>query len=235
MRAVNVLLAIAVSVLIGLGVLELGLHLIPGLAPAPTLNRFDPQTGWSKVPGKAITRRIGNERIHFEINEHGLRDDPGVGPGKEPGTFRVLALGDSFVLGYTVERADLFVDQLEGWWKSEDRRIDVVNAGTEGWSTDQEVAWFLNNGKAYQPDLVLLFPYENDIYWNGQPAYANNRAKPLFRPDGQFESPERLPEPPAGNLLADSATAGFLRRTGGWLRSMTREPRLNPEFEVLLN
>src|SRR6185436_10657203 len=111
-----------------------------------------PITGWSKLPDTKIVRRVAGEKIHFDINENGLRYDPGVGPGKEPGTYRVVMLGDSFVLGYTVERADLFVDQLEGWWKSEDRRIDVVNAGTEGWSTDQEVAWFDANGKAYAPD-----------------------------------------------------------------------------------
>src|SRR5262245_17653883 len=130
MRALNVLLALLVSLFIGLVVLELGLRLVPGFAPPPTLNQFDEDTGWAKVPGKSIVRRVGNERIHFTINENGLRDDPGVGPGKEPGTFRVLMLGDSFVLGYTVEREDLFVDQLEGWWKSEDRRVDVVNTGT---------------------------------------------------------------------------------------------------------
>ncbi len=235
MRAVNVLLAFLVSVLIGLGILELGLRLIPGFAAPPTLNQFDPDTGWAKVPEKSITRRVGRERIHFDINEHGLRDDAGVGPGKTPGAFRVLALGDSFVLGYTVERADLFVDQLEGWWKSEERAVELVNAGTEGWSTDQEVTWFLKNGKAYQPDLVLLFPYENDIYWNGQPSYANGIAKPLFRPDGQFEQRE-LPEPRRKGLLASSATASLLKRTGTWLRTALKgPPPLNPEFGVLLN
>ena len=76
MRALNVLLALVVSLVIGLVVLELGLRLIPALAPRPTLNQFDADTGWSKVPGKSIVRRVGGEKIHFDINEHGLRDDP---------------------------------------------------------------------------------------------------------------------------------------------------------------
>jgi hypothetical protein len=234
MRALNVLLACLVSVAIGLLALELGLRLIPGLAPQPTLNRPDPVTGWSKVPGKSVVRRVAGERIRFQINEHGLRDDPGVGPGKEPGTYRVLMLGDSFVLGYTVERSELFVDLLEGWWGSEERRTDVVNAGTEGWSTDQEVAWFLANGKAYQPDLVLLFPYENDIYWNGQRAYENGIPKPVFRPDGQFE-PWQPAEPRERPWLASSATLQFLQRTAGWLRGQLEgPPPLRAEFGVLL-
>ncbi|NOT30222.1 MAG: hypothetical protein HOP15_07225 [Planctomycetes bacterium] len=235
MRSLNVLLAILVSLVIGVAVLEFGLRLMPGFAPPPVLNRFDEQTGWSKEPKKSIVRRVAGEKIHFDINEHGLRDDAGVGPGKEPGTFRVLTLGDSFVLGYTVNRPDLFVDQLEGWWKSEERRADVVNAGTEAWSTDQEVVWFLQNGKAYQPDLVLLFPYENDIYWNGQGSYVTGGQKPLFRPDGQLED-RKLETPRRKGVLASSAARNFLLTTGGWLRMKLKgPPPMNPEFGVLLN
>jgi hypothetical protein len=91
------------------------------------------------------------------------------------------------VLGYTVDRQDLFVDHLRHLWISEQRRVDVVNAGTEGWSTDQEALWFHEYGRDYQPDLVLLFPYENDIYWNGQARYTRY-PKPLYRPDGTLES-----------------------------------------------
>jgi lysophospholipase L1-like esterase len=234
-RAVNVLLAFGVSLLIGLAVLELGLRLIPAFAPPATLNRFDPVTGWSKAPDKHVTRRVAGEKIHFDINEHGLRDDPGVGPRKEPNTYRVLTLGDSFVLGYTVNRGDLFVDQLEGWWKSEDRRIDVVNTGTEGWSTDQEVAWFLEHGKQYQPDLVLLFPYENDVYWNGQGSYAGGaQPKPMFTPGGLPEE-RKLVQPRGKSWLATTATARFLGVTGTKLRQLLRGPGpMNPEFGVLL-
>jgi hypothetical protein len=236
MRALNVVLALVVSLLIALGVLELGLRLLPGFAPPPALNRFDEVTGWSKEPGRSIERRVAGEKIRFEINEHGLRDDAGVGPGKAPGVFRVLMLGDSFVLGYTVNRADLFVDQLERWWTSEERRAEVVNAGTEGWSTDQEVMWFLQNGKAYQPDLVLLFPYENDIYWNGQGAYASGFQKPLFRPDGLPEEGREPAEPPRKSWLGSLAARNFLKTTGAWLRmKLAGPPPMNPEFGVLLN
>ncbi|HEX6882016.1 MAG TPA: DUF5989 family protein [Planctomycetota bacterium] len=235
MRALNVLLAVLVSLAIGLAVLEGGLRLMPAFAPPPKLVQHDPLLGWSKIPEASIVRRVAGHRIHVETNEHGLRDDPGVGPGKAPGTFRVLMLGDSFVQGYTVNRADLFVDQLEGWWKSEGRALDVVNAGTEGWSTDQEVLWFLQHGKAYQPDLVLLFPYENDLYWNGQGAYVTGLEKPLFEPDGQQVERE-LSKPRRKSWLATSATRGFLSFLGGKLRALkpAREWQMNPEHGVLL-
>jgi hypothetical protein len=98
----------------------------------------------------------------------------------------VLALGDSFVLGYTVDRKDLFVDELEKVWQAEGRNVDVINAGTEGWSTDQEVLWLDLQGKAFQPDVVLLFPYENDLYWNAKARYGRY-PKPRFTPEGESE------------------------------------------------
>ncbi len=222
MRALNVLLAIVVSLAMCFGVLEAGLRLIPAFAPPRTMNRFDPLTGWSKEPGRTVERDVVGQEIVFELNEEGLRDDPGVGPRKEPGTYRVLMLGDSFVLGYTVNRADLFVDLLEGWWKSEDRRIDVVNAGTEGWSTDQETVWFLERGREYGPDLVLLFPYENDVYWNGQTVYYAGE-KPRFAADGTLED-RTLAPPPGKSWLASTSTARFLQvgraGVGAKLRSL---------------
>lgn len=211
MRALNVLLAVLMSLLLGLAVFELGLRFVPAFARPATMNRFDPAVGWTKEPGACIERSVAGATIEFAINAHGLRDDGGTGPAKEPGTARVLMLGDSFVLGYTVERADLFVDLLESWWKSEERRIDVVNAGTEGWSTDQEAVWFEQEGRHYEPDLVIVFPFENDVYWNGQTAYATDKSKPRFRADatGALE-PRALVEPAEKSFLASSAILRFL-------------------------
>ncbi len=247
MRALNVLLAVLISLALGIAVFELGLRLVPAFSPPQTMNHFDPAAGWSKEPGRAIERSIPGAEIRFVINEAGLRDDPGVGPAKEPGTYRVMMLGDSFVLGYTVEREDLFVDLLEGWWRSEERRVDVVNAGTEGWSTDQEAAWFLEHGQEYRPDLVLLFPYENDVYWNGQTSYFG-KEKPRFTPDGELE-PRTLQAPPEASWLASSSIVRFLQVGGERLRLALGQQTRGPydvdvpgasgpvygEFAVLLN
>jgi len=185
MRAINVLLAVLVSIALGLAVFEGGLRLIDK-GPQKNVVAFDPELGWSKTPGSRQTRKTGEFRVEFEINELGLRDDPMSSPAKPAGVFRVLMLGDSFTMGFSVAREDLFVDLLEHWWKSEQRKVDVINAGTWGYSTDQEVAWLLKQGSAFQPDLVLLFAYENDIYWNGVGDYMGKH-KPMFTPDGRLE------------------------------------------------
>ena len=117
MRALNVLLALLVSLLIALLVAEGGLRLL-GLGPQTRINRFDAELGWSKTPNSSARRATKEFDVEYAINGLGLRDDPMQDPGKAAGTFRVLFLGDSFVLGYTVNRDDLFVDVLETWWKA---------------------------------------------------------------------------------------------------------------------
>ncbi len=185
MRALNVLLAVLVSLLLGLCVLEGGLRLV-GLGPAATLGQFDAQLGWVKTPNAKVHRHTAEFDVHFEINALGLRDDPMTSPAKPAGKLRVLMLGDSFVQGYTVERQDLFVDILERWWQAEGRDVDVINAGTEGYSTDQEALWLAGPGRAFQPDVVLLFPYQNDLYWNAATSY-DRYQKPRINPDGRPE------------------------------------------------
>jgi hypothetical protein len=186
MKAVNVILAVVVSLLMGAAALEGGLRLL-GMGPPKTLMRFDPEIGWVKKPGYRLARKTGEFAADFEINSLGLRDDELARPEKPPGTFRVLMLGDSFTLGFAVDRQDLFVDQLERWWRAEGRAIDVINAGTEGYSTDQSILWLERHGRRFEPDLVLLFPYDNDVYWNGATDYMGRR-KPRYAPDGALET-----------------------------------------------
>ncbi len=223
MRAINILLAIGISLLLFIVTLEGGLRVI-GLATPHTVNQFDAATGWSKRPGATAHKSTREYDVTFEINQLGLRDDPMESPAKPPGAFRVVCLGDSFTLGYTVERDNLFVDQLERWWKSENRRVNVINAGTEGYSTDQQAVWVAEHGGSFAPDVVLLFPYDNDIYWNGQQAY-NSFDKPRFDAQGALEERE----------LVDPGERGWVRGTAiGNLARKLLEPedqthRFSPE------
>jgi hypothetical protein len=203
MKQLNMLLALLISIAIGLAVLESGLRLI---FPAPkSINRFDAATGWSMAPSRTTVRNVDGRRIEFAINAEGLRDDAGLSPATVRAATRVIALGDSFTLGFTVPREEAYVDLLERRWRAEQRDVEVVNAGNEGWSTDQEAVWLRERGLAYRPNLVLLFPYENDLYWNGQERYTRY-PKPRFAPDGRLES-GALADPGEEGALARSAIA----------------------------
>lgn len=191
MKAFNVLLSVIVSVLLFVLALEGGLRLL-GMGPKDTINQFDSKLGWVKTPEAVGEYDTSEFDVTFSISEQGLRDDL-VLEEAYAGTWRGMALGDSFVLGYTVNRDNLFVDILEQSVREASDANEMINAGTEGWSTDQEVMWFLEHGRAFKPDVVLLFPYENDLYWNGEEQYGRF-PKPRFGLEGEIER-EHLVDP----------------------------------------
>jgi len=190
-KLLNQVFACVVTGLMLLLVVEGGLRLL-GFSPRPTMNRFDPMLGWTKAPGASIRRRTGEFDVTLETNSRGLREPESVGYAKPAGTTRVLMIGDSFTLGYTVDREETIPGLLASRLASEGRAVEVLNGGTEGYSTDQEVLWLAQEGARYAPDIVILQMYENDIFWNGQDRYLRY-PKPRFPVDA-----DGLP----GNLVA---------------------------------
>lgn len=186
MKAINVLLALLVSLAIALGVFEGGLRLI-GKGPRVTLNAFDEHTGWGNKPGQTLTTPIKDKGpdVTFDFNEYGLRESGDVKPEKPANTKRVLCLGDSFTLGRYTAKENTFVSKLDEAWDG----VQVVNVSAEGWSTDQQAAWLLAHADEWKPDLVLVFPYENDVFWCGETEYAGF-AKPRFFELGGLETKE---------------------------------------------
>lgn len=214
MKLLNQILACLVTVLMLLLVVEGGLRLI-GFGPRPTMNRFDPALGWTKTPGESIRRRTGEFDVTLETNSRGLRESESVGYAKPAGTKRVLLLGDSFTLGYTVEGPDTISGLLGARLAAEGREVEVLNGGTEGYSTDQEVLWLAREGARYAPDVVVLQMYENDIFWNSQDRYLRY-PKPRFPADADGLPGNLAPLDDPGLepwLVRHTALGNLLKRT----------------------
>lgn len=210
-RLLNVLLAIGVSIGLAVLLFEVGLRLI-GFAPPAINTEFDPQLGWRGIPNSKITNSGKEFDAELELDALGLRDDftENRQSAKKRGVYRLLFLGDSFVNGYTVDREDLFVDRLERAWAEENRAIEIVNAGIQGYSTDQQLRWLELNGETFAPDLVVLFPYENDIWWNGSETYVGE-PKPMYDDDGVLATDD-LEEPPPRTWFEKTAIGALPRR-----------------------
>ena len=105
--------------------------------------------------------------IPVEINSHGLRS-PEATYKKPPGTFRILNLGDSIVMGWGVREEDTYGRRLESMLNEEssgDLRFEVINAGVPGWNLENALAYLQAEGLRYEPDLILLgVTLTNDIY-----------------------------------------------------------------------
>ena len=102
---------------------------------------------------------------HVRTNALGLRDDRPLA-SKKPGTFRVLALGDSMTYGMGVEREAAFPALLESQLAKRlaPREVEVVNAGVPCWGQWEETAFLEHRAGALTPDLVLLqFTVANDV------------------------------------------------------------------------
>lgn len=145
---------------------------------------YDPLLGWRKIPNTKTTRVSirGRNSVFYQINSKGFRG-PEYPYKKADNEYRVLFLGDSFTEGYMIEMDDHFAEVMKRRLNSIRRKkfVQALNSGTAGYSTDQELLFFQNEGKKYNPDITILMFYENDITYNNQPKDWSMYYKPLFR------------------------------------------------------
>jgi len=123
---------------------------------------YDPVLGWRKTPGANVVYDRREYHVEYRVNAQGLRG-PDRPYAKPPGVARVLALGDSFVEAFMVPDAQTVTARLEADLLGRGCRVEVINGGTVGYSTDQEYLFYRDEGRKYAPDVVLLFVYQNDI------------------------------------------------------------------------
>jgi hypothetical protein len=198
--------AILLGLLLPLVMLEVSLRLLGPWLPGnydtgpyvrrhPVLGHFHTPdfTGWIKTP--QFTVRI-------DTNPMGLRD-PRQTYAKPPGTFRVLALGDSYVEAAQVAAEDAISARLEGLLgASSPRPVEVINGGVFGYGTGQEYLLLDQEGVKYQPDLVVLFfCHCNDIPNNNYrmeliDGELSRALKPYFDLDDEGSELRLIPPPP---------------------------------------
>jgi hypothetical protein len=125
----------------------------------------DPVLGWRKRPGARVTYSRREYRVDVKINSLGQRD-PERCYQKPAHVFRVLALGDSFIEGYSVPLEETVTQRLEARLSAPGCPVEVLNAGTAAYGTDQEYLFYRTDGRRYAPDVVLVFFYFNDLIAN---------------------------------------------------------------------
>lgn len=123
---------------------------------------------------------------------------------KPAGTFRILVLGDSFVEAYQVAERERFLARLEDQLNQNSPiHFEVIDGGCGGWGTAQEYLYWQHEGRAYQPDLVLLAVFiGNDVGDNSLELQLGGRQelalKPYYVPqrDGSLQLVMPSPPPP---------------------------------------
>jgi len=119
----------------------------------------DPRLSFVHAPGGHAFLMGADVRI----NSQGLRDQEYT-LAKPPGTYRIMMLGDSTTFGWGVTAdatvAKILERELNGAQRQ--RRFEVLNAGVGNYDTVQEVTYYLQRGRAFHPDLVVLEYFIND-------------------------------------------------------------------------
>jgi len=107
-----------------------------------------------------------------DYNRDGMRDREHA-VERQPGTRRVMMLGDSVTLGYGLRPEQAYPQVLQDLLDARGQPAEVFNVAFSGWSTRQERIAYERIGRRYRPDDVVVAVCLNDI-----PEIHNNLARP---------------------------------------------------------
>jgi len=191
----------------------------PELSGAHT---YDSLLGWRNTPSRTARITTGEYDITETFNAHSIRG-PELAIPKPRGVRRILLLGDSFVEAYTVGEDSTAAADLERIENAHaPPAVEVINGGTAGYSTDQELLAYESMYRAFQPDVVVLLFYVNDVMYNVRDRYWRGY-KPLFRLAGDSLVLTNVPVPPpqpaeyAFRVEGGHGLVGLVRRGDAWL------------------
>jgi hypothetical protein len=131
------------------------------LTPGQFLFEPHPTRGWTHKPGARDEYVKIATRQEIQINSLGLRERE-IPHGRVSGTWRILVLGDSQVVGFEVAQHETFTRVAEDALRSAGYRVEIINAGFRGYGTDQVLLFLREEGLAYRPDVVLYLWSYND-------------------------------------------------------------------------
>jgi lysophospholipase L1-like esterase len=205
------LVLVASSLFVG-GLLAEGLArlLFPQLAPRTAritkFWQYDSRYGWSHNPGASGAFETFGIQTFVKINSKGFRG-PAIDYTRAPNKRRVLVLGDSYVWGYGVNEDEVFTELL----RKAMPEVEVVNMGVSGYSTDQELLLYRDEGYKYKADLVTIVLTENDPLGNLLTQHYIIYGKPAFQV--QDEGLALLNQPVAKTALWKRVASEFATRS----------------------
>ena len=226
----------AVAVELVLRILGPRIPVVHSLTSIATFQTYHPIYGFFHRPGASGWIETPEFVSHVAINSRGLRERE-LPLEKPAGTYRVLVLGDSFVEGAQVPVEDTVTRRLEEKLSAAmpGRPVQVINAGNAGFGTAQELLFLEHDGRAYQPDLVILVYFiDNDLPDNGYRVARERKLditrRPFYVPDGKGGLELRPGAPPDADrfeavrpLLRRSVTYNLIENFTRWQEARDQE------------
>jgi lysophospholipase L1-like esterase len=169
----------------------------------------DARVGFRLVPNQVRTTPRGQ---HILINSHGMRDEEF--PRQKPaGEYRVLLLGDSLTFGIDVEQDEIFAQRLHrSLANRHGGKVRVMNGAVQGYDSSNERDWLYTFGFDFEPDLVVVMFYPNDIEFTERKLFQNEfPGRDLLRRTATFEWLESGHIARQSQQLGQSGEAASLR------------------------
>lgn len=116
----------------------------------------------------------GGGTLDFRTNAYGFRS-PEFSVRKAPGVYRIVVLGGSAALTGSDE-AHTFPGRLRIALNrgAGGPRYEVINTGTPGFTSTQELFLTAAQVAAWTPDLVIVYDGRNDMFYGSMPSYRPN-------------------------------------------------------------
>jgi hypothetical protein len=178
--------------------------------------RYDAELGWSNVPGLRIEGMYEGKGT-FTTNSQGFRATATFDKAVPPGKFRVIALGDSFTMGFGVGDESTYAAQMQSLCPA----LQTVNMGQGGYGLDQSYLWYKRDGTRLESDMLLFAVIAHDFYRMESDNFIGY-GKPVLRVRNNALVVENVPPPKWNTRTSVRRVRAFfeslaLVRLGRWL------------------
>lgn len=177
-----------------------------------TFWKFKPSSKANLDPDKMLWK----SPTLYNINSHGFRGDEFT-IKKEPGTIRIIAIGDSVTFG-------LLVPKDKTYWKLLERKLnqilaplkfEVISAGVPGYTSYQGLQLLKHELLSYSPDIIVsYFGNSNEFY-------------PHTYTDREYA--DKIKESLLQKLSQKSLTVGFLVSVVQKIKTLAPAPSQNQD------
>ena len=211
-------------------------------APGTPISELSPTLGWRTRPTGSQRIKRGEFAVTISINGQGLRG-PEIAYRAAPGVRRLAIMGDSFAHGYYADEPSTLRGRLGVALQG--CAVEALNAGSPGYSTDQEWLYFAEEISKYQPSEIVLLFYYNDLFFNLEPMGTGDRAKPVFEerggvlvarpPAAKGVGPRRLQGEGGPEPVAQVRSAPTFHHSALWAFAAERLQRRRPDWQRRLS
>jgi hypothetical protein len=192
-------MAMGVGLLLAIVLAEVGVRLLVSPARWQLHNTGDDwrphdRLGWAFQQNLDLESSFRGEVIHFQTNEDGLIPAT-TQRERSPAIMRVILVGDSTTAARNVNQDDTLQAHLQHVLGDE---VEVINAGVEGYSTDQVYILMQELLPIYQPDVVVYTFTVNDLGGiSSDVAYGTTKPMFIINEDGHLQEvpPEGVYDP----------------------------------------